>query len=336
MTTMRRVGVTGGGGFIGGHLVQLLASTGHEVVVFDRRRGNPELTRTLAELGRLDREAVTTFLGDVTDQVAVTEFAAHVDGVIHLASVLGTQETINDPRPAVHTNTIGALNVFEACSRYGLPVVNICVGNRGMANPYSASKTMVETLGRMYRDDRGLRVNQVRAVNAYGPRQVPAAPFGASKVRKIMPSFVCRALTGAPIEVYGSGNQVSEMVWVGDVAKVLARALEHAADGHVCDDVVEIGGGDHANVGTIASLVAQECAYDPVTDSYPHEAVPIRHLPMRPGETPGVDVIANNVTLEMLGLDWRGWQVPLHDGIRKTVEWYRRNWLPGWVKEQRP
>lgn len=330
---MRRVGVTGGGGFIGGHVVELLASRGYEVVVFDRRRSNPELAQTLAGMGRLDREAVSVFLGDVTDADSVSEFAAHVDGVIHLASVLGTQETIKDPRPAVHTNTSGALNVFEACSHYDLPVVNICVGNAGMANPYSASKTMVETLGRMYVNDRDLRLNQVRAVNAYGPRQVMAAPFGPSKVRKIMPAFIGRALTGQPIEVYGGGVQISEMVWVGDVARVLVTALEFASRGDVVPQVVEIGSGLHVSVHTVAEVVASE-AWNPDNPRFP--LVRIESLPMRPGETPNAVVTANNDTLRLLDLEPSGWQTDLRVGIADTVEWYAKHWLPTWEKEQRP
>jgi UDP-glucose 4-epimerase len=306
-----RVAVTGGAGFIGGYVVDELLALGHEPVVFDH-------------LGRTHSNA-EVMLGDTRDDTAVTELAAHVDGIIHLASVLGTQETVKNPRPAVTTNVISGLNVFEAAAQYDLPVVNIAVGNAGMDNPYSASKTCVESLGRMFAKDRGLRLNQVRAVNAYGPRQAVAAPYGPAKVRKIMPSFICRALAGDPIEVYGDGSQVSDMVYVADVASALVKALVLAGDGVVFDTVAEVGPSTHYTVLEVARMVvstAQDCGFTPVE---------IVHLPMRPGETPGAVVTADTKTLSLLGVDTFD-LVPLAAGVAKTVEWYEYQWLEGYEK----
>jgi len=91
-----------------------------------------------------------------------------------------------------------------------------------MQNTYSITKSTVERFVAMYNAERGTKVNVVRAMNAYGPRQVPAAPYGPSKVRKIAPSFICRALKGDPLEMYGTGSQVSDMVYVTDVAEALS------------------------------------------------------------------------------------------------------------------
>ena len=129
---MKKVGVTGGNGFIGQYVVRELQSRGYEPVVFDhhdRREGNVEL-----------------FVGDVRDDVAMTEFAAHVDGIIHLAAVLGTQETIENPRPAALSNLEGGLNFLEACAQYDIPGVYIAVGNWWMNNPYSITKNMISVL----------------------------------------------------------------------------------------------------------------------------------------------------------------------------------------------
>jgi len=305
-----RVGVTGGAGFIGGHVVDVLLERGHEAVIFDH-------------MGRGQRDGVEVMLGDTRDDVAVTELAAHVEGIIHLASVLGTQETVANPRPAVMTNVISGMNVFEAGVQYGLPVVNIAVGNAGFSNPYSASKTCVETLGHMYVRDRGLRLNQVRLVNAYGPRQSVAAPYGTSRVRKIMPSFVCRALTGAPVEVYGDGLQVSDMVWVRDGALALVLALEAAAVGNVVPRVMECGPLEHATVLAIAQRVVDAAG----------GRSEIKHLPMRPGETPGAYVTCDPETLGPIGFDPDDLK-PLVEGIAETVDWYAEHWLPTWRAEK--
>lgn len=301
-----RVGVTGGAGFIGGHVVDVLLERGHEPLIFDH-------------IDRVPRGA-STMLGDTRDETSVTELAAHVEGIIHLASVLGTQETVYNPRPAVMTNVISGMNVFEAGVQYGLPVVNICVGNAGFSNPYSASKTCVETLGHMYVRDRGLRLNQVRLVNAYGPRQAMAHPYGPGKVRKITPAFVARALTGAPVEIYGDGKQVSDMVWVRDGALALVLALEAAAAGTVVPEVMECGPHEHTTVLEMAELVIAEAA------KFTGRRSVIVHLPMRPGETPGAYVTCDPDTLEPIGLT-AGELKPLEDGIAETVDWYARNWL---------
>jgi len=309
------VGVTGGAGFIGGHVVDRLLARGDQVVVFDHR----------ASYERIEgRSAADLMLGDIRDEIAVTELASHVEGIIHLASVLGTQETVGNPRPAVMTNVAGGLNVMEACAQYGLPMVNICVGNHGMANPYSASKTCVESLGEMFRRDRGLAINQVRAVNAYGPHQAMAAPYGPARVRKIMPAFIARALTGAMVEVYGDGEQVSDMVHVKDVADVLIGALTAAAAGLIAPTVVEVGPRDHATVNHVARLVLTEVV------RLGYETPGVTWLPMRPGETPGAYVVADPSTLAYIGMD--GWQLRgLESGVRETVEWFAENWLPGYL-----
>jgi UDP-glucose 4-epimerase len=108
-------------------------------------------------------------LGDIRDATSVTEAVSHADGVIHLAGVLGTQETIDNPRPAAETNILGGLNVLEAIAQYGVPAVNIAVGNHWMNNTYSITKSTVARFADMYNRYRGTRVSVVRALNAYGP-----------------------------------------------------------------------------------------------------------------------------------------------------------------------
>jgi UDP-glucose 4-epimerase len=301
-----RVGVTGGAGFIGGWVCDELRARGHEPIVFDRR-------------------APADFLGDVTDPVAVCELAAHVDGIIHLAAVLGTQETALLPRPAATVNVLGAVNVIEACKANDLPVVNICVGNHWMLNTYSSTKTCAERLFEQFRREAGLRVIQVRAMNAYGPRQSAPRPFGSARVRKIMPSFICRALSGLPVEVYGDGSQVSDCVFVGDVAATLVSALEHAADGVSLDRVVECGPTLHDTVNEVAGRVRW------YVSAWTGQMVPVEHLPMRPGEEPGARVTADVSTLALVGIDADEF-VPLDSGIARTVAWFAENEGKTWSR----
>jgi UDP-glucose 4-epimerase len=300
-----KIGVTGGFGFIGTYVCEELVTRGHEPVVFDSR-------------GRSSAADWETMIGDIRNATAMNELAAHCDGIIHLAAVLGTQETITNPRPAAETNLVGGLNFLEAVAAYDLPGVNIAVGNHWMNNSYSISKNAVERFVHMFNADRGTRVANVRVVNAYGPRQTAAAPFGSGKVRKITPAVVCRALAGWPVELYGGGFQVSDMVWVGDVARTLVSALETAARGAVSAEVVEVGPAESRSIRSVAELIIELC----VARGYP--PVPIVDLPMRPGEQAGATVSADPETLRLVGIDPTA-LVPLADGMARTVDWFIDN-----------
>jgi len=300
-----RVGVTGGNGFIGTYVCETLLDRGHVPIVFDHR-------------GHTRPGKWPAMIGDIRDATAMVELAAHCDGIIHLAAVLGTQETIRNPRPAAETNLVGGLNFLEAVAQYDLPGVYICVGNYWMNNSYSISKSAVERFVWMFNAERGTRVNNVRVVNAYGPRQQAAAPFGAAKVRKITPAVVCRALSGWPVELYGGGVQISDMVWVGDVARALVAALEVAASGVVLDDVVEVGPLESSSIRAVAELIIDLCA------ERGYDRVPVAELPMRPGEEPNAVVRADPQTLKMVGMH-PGELVGLTEGMARTVDWFIDN-----------
>jgi UDP-glucose 4-epimerase len=306
---VNKVGITGGSGFIGQHVLEELLSLGYEVVLFDRLDKRPD--RWIAKVAK-----VFMFQGDIRDRTAVTEFAAMCDGIVHLSGVLGTQETVTNPYPAFETNVMGALNLFEAASQYNLPVVNIAVGNHFMNNPYAISKSTAERMAYFFNNERAAKITNVRAVNAYGPKQSAAAPYGPSKIRKIIPAFICRALTSQPIEVYGSGDQISDMVYVGDVAKTLVQALRVTnTQNKGMDKTIEVGPSEHSSVKEIAAMISQLCEARGVPQAG------LKHLPMRPGEIAGAQVVANNLTLHHIGID-PNQLVSLEQGIAETIQWY--------------
>lgn len=284
--------VTGGSGFIGSHVIDNLLSKGHTVTVFDHSNNNKY------------PDGVRVFLGDTRDFTSVSEAVAVHDGVIHLAGVLGTQETINEPRPAVETNIIGGLNLFQACRNYNVPCVYIAVGNHWMNNSYSITKTTAERLAFMFNKEHGTKIAVVRGLNAYGPRQK------GHPVRKIMPNFVVPALKDEEITVYGDGEQIMDMIYVGDLAEILVRALTE--DHGVYDKVFEAGTGRNTTVKEIAEEVIKQVG-----------SGSIKNVPMRPGEPERSVVLGDPETLRPLF----GGELPklttLEEGVRKTIEWYK-------------
>lgn len=301
----QRVLVTGGNGFLGRYVVKALQWRGIIPVVYDRHIA-------------AQPDGCEFILGDIRDATQVTEAVAHVDGVVHLAGVLGTQETVGNPRPAAETNVLGGLNVFEAVAQYDVPCSYAAVGNHWMDNTYSITKTTTERFAKMFNNERGTSIAIVRALNAYGPGQSVAQPFGYSKVRKIMPSFVCRALAGWDIEVYGDGEQVMDMVLARDVADVFVQALlvGPAPDGRV----YEAGTGRHTTVREIAECVIRTVGND---------AVRIKHLPMRAGEPQHSVVVGDPSTLEPL-YSYTPHFTQLEVGVLETVAYYRERQGTAW------
>lgn len=289
-----KVLVTGGNGFIGGHVCKALRALGHSPIVFDRH---------WTERSESVRDS---FYGDVCDASAVSEAVYHCDAVMHLAGVLGTQETLLDPGPAVQTNIVGSLNVFQACARYDKRAVYIAVGNHWMNNPYSITKTTAERFALMFNRERGTKIAVVRGLNAYGPGQK------SGPVRKIMPNFILPALQGEPITVYGDGSQVMDMIYVSDLADILCRAL--LVDHGVYDRVFEAGTGVPTNVLEIATEVIRQVGSGSV-----------KHVPMRPGEPVGSTVLADPSTLFPLFRDAGGsfGTVGISQGIAQTIPYYR-------------
>lgn len=301
---MKTVLVTGGNGFIGRYVVEELLERGYHPAVLDARGREPVAGAELV-------------LGDIRDATAVTEAAAHADGIIHLAGVLGTQETIQNPRPAAETNILGGLNVLEAAAQYDLPMVNIAVGNHWMNNTYSITKSTIERFADMLNRFRKTHISVVRALNAYGPRQSAAAPFGPSKVRKVMPSFICRALTGQSVEIYGDGEQIMDMIFVADVAKILVQALVTTHElGAPVPVTLEAGTGRPTTINFIASVVAHEIAQET------NQTVMITHVPMRPGEDERSVVLGDPLTLQAIGIQ-KDSLISLEEGVRRTVPYFR-------------
>lgn len=290
---MRRVLVTGGCGFIGTYVVERLHSLGIETLVLDRYMHSKY------------RDSDVIF-GDVRDEGIVRQAMFGCDGFIHLAGVLGTQETVQDPTVAAEVNVLGSLHVFKAARDINVPGVYIAVGNHWMNNPYSITKTTAERFALMANKEWGSRIAVVRALNAYGPGQKDYP------VRKLMPNLVKAALRGQHFTVYGDGSQIMDMIYVTDVAEVLVSALiyEHG----VYDMAFEAGSGKATTVLDIVKEVYRQVGSE----------AKVLNQPMRPGEEENAVVIGHPDTLKRLAVTPSDF-VNLREGITRTISWYKTN-----------
>lgn len=298
---MDRILITGGNGFIGKHVANNLRERGLTPVIFDHRNDwlNPD----------------EIFVGDVKDWTDVLEAVKYSDGVIHLAGVLGTAETVEHPLPSVHTNILGSLNVFKACRKFNLKCTYISVGNYWMNNSYSITKDAAERFAWMFNKELNSRISVVRALNAYGPGQK------SKPVRKIIPNFILPALKDEVITVYGDGSQVMDMIYVKDLADILVRSLivDHNFYIHqplrdaVTAPKFDAGTGRFTTVQMIAELVI-----DMVGSGR------IEHAPMRRGEPEHSVVVGEPETLRPLYDGKVPDLVPLEEGLISTIRYYKQ------------
>ncbi len=238
--------VTGGTGFIGSHVVEALQAAGHEPMVLCRSQAaaHPGDFEPLWPAGQ-----PITILGDVTDYQVVSEAVARSEGVIHLAGVLGTVESLSQPGRSVEVNVIGSLNVFDACRFYKKHCVYAGVGNAEDNNPYAISKHTAERFALMYNKEHRTRIAAVRIFNVYGERQK------AEPVKKLIPTAIRAALAGEPIVVHGGGTQQNDFVYVRDVAANLVNALFH--EGLDPLKTYELGSGVATPIAEVVRLIVE-------------------------------------------------------------------------------
>ncbi|HXF71862.1 MAG TPA: NAD-dependent epimerase/dehydratase family protein, partial [Actinomycetota bacterium] len=245
MGDARHVLVTGGAGFIGSHLVDLLLERpDRRVTVLDRlSRGG-----SLANLERHADDPRFRFVrGDVDDAGLVDRLAAEADAVIHAAAESHVDRSIDAPRGFLEANVLGTGTVLEACRAHGRRMLMLSTDEVYGPNapgappfeedaplrprsPYAASKAAADLLCQAYHATYGTPVTIVRGTNAYGPRQI----------EKAVPTYAIAALEGRPVPVYGRGEQRREWLHVRDWVRAVLLVLERGEPGVVYN----VGGGE--------------------------------------------------------------------------------------------
>ncbi len=253
--------VTGGAGFIGSHLSELLLDEGWEVFALDDLSTGAE-----ANIVQLrEREGFHLVVDSVLSPSVVSELVHRCDAVFHLAAAVGVRLIVEQPGRTLLTNVQGAENVLEYCARFEKPVLvassSEVYGNHPedvsleenalrIYGPttakrwaYADTKALDEFLALALKHERGLRCVIVRLFNTVGPRQ-------SSQYGNVIPRFVQRALAGEPLEVHGDGSQTRCFCHVSDVVRALRGLLEHA-DG----EIYNVGSTDRITIAELAEQV---------------------------------------------------------------------------------
>jgi UDP-glucose 4-epimerase len=245
--------VTGGAGFIGSHLVDVLLARGEDVHVVDSlATGSPENLAPAAELHDLD----------IRDE-ALEELAQRLrpDVVFHLAAQADVGTSVERPLLDADVNVVGTVRVLEAARAIGARVVFTSSGGAIYGecerpareddepqplSPYAASKLAGEAYLSTWNRLHGTSHVTCRLANVYGPRQVPSLEGGVVAI------FLDRLRDGRETEIFGDGNQTRDFVYVGDVVRALLAAAESPATG-----VFNVGSGVATTVAELHRLCAE-------------------------------------------------------------------------------
>jgi UDP-glucose 4-epimerase len=270
--------ITGGAGFIGSHLADLLLEQGHSVIALDNlSTGQHKNIEHL--LNRTDFEFV---LGSILNADLVDDCVSRSDVVFHLAAAVGVNLIVEKPLESLATNIRGSEIVFEKAHKHGAKILVTSTSeiygkntsdrlgeedDRILGSPlksrwsYSEAKAIEEILAYTYYRQKGLSSYIVRLFNTVGPRQT--GHYGM-----VIPRFVSQAIRGEAITVYGDGSQTRCFCYVGDVVKALVDLVEHP---EAVGRVFNIGGVGEVSIEQLAARIVELAESDSKIRYVPYE-----------------------------------------------------------------
>ena len=299
--------VTGGAGFIGSHLLQLLqGQQGVEVVVYDNLSS-----------GRREHvpKAIRLVEGDVRDAEGLAHLFASegFDSVVHLAAQTMVPYSLSHPEEDCQINLLGLINILECCREYAVKHIvfsssaavygdnlNIPLHEEEKPMPTSAygiTKMASEHYLRMYHDLFGLNTTVLRFANVYGERQGAGGEGGVV-------SIFCKLLAaGQGVTVFGNGEQTRDFVYAGDIAEALWRGSQ--LEGH---HVINISTQKETSVNQLLAAFKQAVGRE----------FPVQYAPIREGDI-FRSVLANGRCGELLGFCPA---MNLQEGVARTYADY--------------
>lgn len=274
--------VTGGAGFIGSHLCELLLNNGKSILVIDNLS-----TGSMSNLKNcVDRTNFKMITGSVLDEYLVRDLVSRSNKVIHLAAAVGVDNIISQPVETIETNVQGTENILRAALSNMTPVFvtstseiygksndvpfredgDIVLGATSRSRwSYACSKAIDEFLALAYWKDKGLPVVIGRLFNTVGPRQ-------SGRYGMVLPRFIEQARSGNPITVYGDGTQTRCFSLVSEVIDAIHALTENDS---AIGKVVNIGSTQEITIFELAQTVKEitasksEIKLIPYNEAYP-------------------------------------------------------------------
>lgn len=314
--TGKKVLVTGGGGFIGSHLVEKLVALGARTraLVHYNARGS---------WGWLDQSAVATEVeivaGDICDPGSVNGVTDGVEIVFHLAALIAIPYSYTAPESYVRTNVQGTLNALQAARQFGVSrflhtstsevygtartvPIHETHALQGQS-PYSASKIGADKIAESFHLSFGVPVVVVRPFNTFGPRQ---------SARAVIPTIISQLLDGSGVIKLGSLHPTRDLNFVANTVEGYVAAAEHDA---AIGQTINFGSNREITIGDLAQLIIRLVGTDAHIESESQR--------LRPAQSEVERLLADNSRArELLGWEPR---VTLEEGLQRTIEWLREN-----------
>jgi nucleoside-diphosphate-sugar epimerase len=299
----RKALLTGGAGFVGSHLSELLLASGYEVWALDDLS-----TGSIANVAHLrERQDYHLVVDSVLSPTVVNELVFKCDVVFHLAAAVGVRLIVEEPVRTLVTNVQGTETVLDHCNRFGKRVLiastSEVYGDHREERPleesarriygpttarrwaYADSKAMDEFLALAYHQERGLDVVIARLFNTVGPRQ--SGQYGM-----VVPRFVASALAGRPLEVHGDGSQTRCFCHVLDTITGLKGLME--ADG-TSGEIYNVGSTDRISILDLAEKVIARTGSGSSIDFVPYDRVYGLGIEDMLHRIPSIDKIGNEI-----------------------------------------
>jgi len=293
--------VTGGAGFIGSHMVDLLLEQGHKVRVVDNLIGGHE-----ANLSHVaQNQNLSCHWHDINSLEPDSEIFVGADYVFHFAGIGDIVPSIEQPIDYMQTNVQGTVRVLECAraakvKRFVYAASSSCYGLADTPTredhpiqpqyPYALSKYQGEQAVFHWHKVYGLSVASVRIFNAYGTRVRTTGAYGA-----VFGVFFRQKIAGKPYTVVGDGSQVRDFIYASDVARGFLMAAEGDADG----EAFNVGAGNPQSVNSLVDLLGGDVVY----------------IPKRPGEPDATHADITKIT-ERLGWEQK---ISFTEGVAKMM-----------------